>query len=49
MDNSSYNLAILRHVAMNIFQKERSKGSLRGKFKRSAWDGTFLRRLLAIF
>jgi predicted transposase YbfD/YdcC len=49
MDNSPYNLAILRHMAMNVFQKEGSKGSLRGKFKRAGWDDTFLRRLLAAF
>jgi predicted transposase YbfD/YdcC len=49
MDNSPYNLAILRHMAMNVFQKEGSKGSLRGKFKRAGWDDAFLRQLLAIF
>lgn len=49
MDNSPYNLAILRHMAMNVFQKEGSKGSLRGKFKRAGWDDAFLRRLLAAF
>jgi predicted transposase YbfD/YdcC len=49
LDNSPYNLAILRHMAMNVFQKEGSKGSLRGKFKRAGWDDTFLRRLLAAF
>jgi predicted transposase YbfD/YdcC len=49
MDNSPYNLAILRHMAMNIMQKERSKGSLRGKFKRAGWDDAYLRQLLATF
>src|SRR5450432_1091192 len=42
MDNSPYNLAILRHMALNVMQKEGSKGSLRGKFKRAGWDDTFL-------
>ena len=49
MDNSPYNLAILRHMAMNVMRKEGSKGSLRGKFKRAGWDDTFLRQLLAAF
>jgi predicted transposase YbfD/YdcC len=49
MDNSPYNLAILRHMAMNVMHKEGSKGSLRGKFKRAGWDDTFLRQLLAAF
>ncbi len=47
MDNRPYKLAILRHMAMNIMQKEGSKGSLRGKFKRAGWDDTYLCRLLA--
>jgi predicted transposase YbfD/YdcC len=33
MDNGPYDLAILRHMAMNVMQKEGSKGSLRGKFR----------------
>jgi predicted transposase YbfD/YdcC len=49
MDNSPYNHAILRHMALNVIQKEGSKGSLRGKFKRAGWDDAFLRRLLAAF
>src|ERR1700692_639116 len=49
MDNSPYNLAILRHMALNVMQKEGSKGSLRGKFKRAAWNDNYLRRLLAAF
>ena len=49
MDNSPYNHAILRHMAMNVMQKEKSKGSLRGKFKRAGWDNAYLRQLLATF
>ena len=49
MDNSPYNHAILRHMALNVFQKEGSRGSLRGKFKRAGWDDAFLRQLLAAF
>ncbi len=49
MDNGPYNLAILRHMVLNVMQKEGSKGSLRGKFKRAAWNNAYLRRLLAMF
>ena len=43
------NLAVLRHMALNLMQKETSKGSLRGKFKRAGWDDTYLAKLLALF
>ena len=43
------NLAVLRHMALNAMQKEGSKGSLRGKFKRAGWDDAYLTRLLALF
>jgi hypothetical protein len=36
-------------MAMNVLQKEGSKGSLRGKFKRAGWDDAFLSQLLAAF
>jgi predicted transposase YbfD/YdcC len=49
MDNGPYNLAILRHMALNVMQQEGSKGSLRGKFKKAAWNNAYLRRLLAMF
>ena len=49
MDNSPYNFAILRHMALNVMQKEGSKGSLRGKFKRAGWSDNYLRQLLAAF
>jgi len=48
-DNGPYNLAILRHMALNVMQKDGSKGSLRGKFKRAGWDDRYLTRLLAQF
>ena len=49
MDNSPYDLAILRHMALNVMRKEGSRGSPRGKFKRAAWNDTYLRRLLTMF
>ena len=39
----------LRHMAINAMQKEGSKGSLRGKFKRAGWDDGYLYRLLELF
>jgi predicted transposase YbfD/YdcC len=47
MDNSPYNLAILRHMALNLMHKDRSKVSLRGKFNLAAWKDDFLVKLLA--
>jgi len=43
------NIAVLRHMAINAMQKEGSKGSLRGKFKRAGWDNNFLLSLLRMF
>jgi predicted transposase YbfD/YdcC len=49
LGNGPQNLAVLRHMALNAMQKEGSKGSLRGKFKRAGWDDAYLIRLLALF
>ena len=49
LGNGPQNLAILRHMALNAMQKDRSKGSLRGKLKRAGWDNAFLTRLLTLF
>jgi predicted transposase YbfD/YdcC len=49
MGNGPHNLAVLRHMAMNVMQKDTSKGSLRGKFMRAGWDDRFLARLLTLF
>jgi predicted transposase YbfD/YdcC len=46
-DNCPENLAVLRHMALNIIRKEQSKGSTRLKFKRAAWNDDFLAKLLA--
>lgn len=47
--NGAQNLAVLRHMVINAMQKEGSKGSLRGKFKRAGWNDQFLFRLLEMF
>ena len=49
MGHGPENLAVLRHMAINAMQKEGSKGSLRGKFKRAAWNNDFLLSLLRMF
>jgi hypothetical protein len=36
-------------MTIDAMQKEGSKGSLRGKFKRAGWNDDCLSRLLAIF
>ena len=43
------NLAVLRHMALNVIQAEPSKGSLRGKLKRAGWDDAYLTKLLKLF
>ena len=48
LGNGPNNLAVLRHMAINVMQKHPTKGSLRGKFKRAAWDDTYLAQLLAL-
>jgi predicted transposase YbfD/YdcC len=37
-DNGPNNLAVLRHMAMNVMQKDTTKGSLRGRIKRVGWN-----------
>jgi predicted transposase YbfD/YdcC len=49
LGNGPHNLAVLRHMAINAMQKEGSKGSLRGKFKRAGWNDAYLYRLLTQF
>jgi len=49
LGNGPHNLAVLRHMALNVMQKDTSKGSLRGKFMQAAWDERYLARLLALF
>jgi predicted transposase YbfD/YdcC len=49
MGNGPENLAVLRHMAINAIEKEGTKGSLRGKFKRACWNENYLSRLLTLF
>jgi hypothetical protein len=41
-------MAVLRHMALNILQKDTTKGSTRGKFKRAGWNDAYLTRLIAL-
>ena len=47
LDNGPLNLAVLRHMALNLIRKETSKGSLRVKLKRAGWRTDFLAKILA--
>lgn len=49
LGNGPNNLAVLRHMALNVMQKDPTKGSLRGKFKRAGWDDAYLSTLIALF
>ena len=49
LDNGPHNVAVLRHMALNVMQKDGTKGSLRGKFKRAGWSDIYLSSLLAHF
>ncbi len=49
LGHAPQNLAVLRHMALNVMQKDPTKGSLRGKFKRAGWDDTYLSKLLDLF
>jgi predicted transposase YbfD/YdcC len=49
MGHGPENLALLRPIAINAIEKEGSKGSSRGKFKRASWNENYLSRLLTLF
>lgn len=49
LGNAPENLAVLRHMAINIMQKDKQKGSLRGKIKRAGWDDAYLTKLIGLF
>jgi predicted transposase YbfD/YdcC len=44
--NAPQNMAVLRHIALNILKQDPSKGSLKQKRYRAALDDTFLLQLL---
>ncbi len=48
-DHGPQNIALLRRLALNLAKLEGSKGSMKAKRMRAAWNNTFLTRLLAQF
>ncbi len=48
-DNAPINFAALRRIALNIIKSNQDKGSNRVKFKRAAWNNTFLKSLMLNF
>jgi predicted transposase YbfD/YdcC len=47
LDNGPNNLAVLRHMALNILNAHKSKISNRRKIKRAGWSNAFLADLIA--
>jgi len=47
LDNGPANLAVLRHMALNILNAKKSKISTRRKIKRAGWNNAFLADLIA--
>jgi predicted transposase YbfD/YdcC len=48
-DQAPQNLAVLRHIALNLLPQERStKDSMKVKRLRAAWDNDYLLKLLSI-
>ena len=45
--NSSQNLVVLRHIALNVLRQDKSKLSLRQKRLKATWNITYLQKLLA--
>jgi hypothetical protein len=43
-----HNLTVLRHMALNVMQKDGSKDPLRGIFQRAGCDNVSLSRLLGL-
>jgi hypothetical protein len=41
LGSGPHNLAVLRHIALNVLQKDGEKGSLRGKIKKAGWDEAY--------
>ena len=48
-DYGPENLAMLRHLALNLARLELSKGSMHGKLKRAGWDDNYLIKLVTGF
>lgn len=49
LGHGPHNMALMRHMALNVLQKDPTKGSLRGKFKRAGWNEAYMVSLIALF
>jgi predicted transposase YbfD/YdcC len=49
LGNGPHNLAVLRHMALNLMRKDNAKASLRAKFKLAGSKDSYLAKLLALF
>ena len=49
LDNGPENLAILRHITLNLMSREKPTISKRRKFKRAGWNNAFLVKLITQF
>ena len=47
-DNAPENLAMLRHIALNLLKQEKSlKVGVKAKRKRAGWDNDYLMKVLS--
>jgi len=46
--NSPENFAVLRHIALNLLKKEKSKISVKAKRLKSAWDNDYLAKVMGL-
>ena len=46
-DHAPANFAVIKHIAMNLLNKAKSKHSLRGMRKKAGWNNRFLLQILA--
>jgi len=42
------NMALLRHICLNLIKQDPTKGSIKVKRKRAAWSSDYLEHLLAL-
>jgi predicted transposase YbfD/YdcC len=48
-DNGPQNVAVLRHIALNLFRQEiATKGSIRAKRLRAGWDDAYLAKVIGL-
>jgi hypothetical protein len=46
-DNAPENLAVIRHIALNLLKQNKSfKGSIKSKRNRAGWDDHYLLKIL---